>query len=236
VNRLFDYAAWVRRAQKFVLARGGLPGFTVVANDVSHPLSRTQLDALARSLAQPLPGAFRLFLKFGAAALHCRYTLAWDPDDRAAKLAFRGLFPLAASISGGPCIGPADELHTFAQSCAEWGGVFHTNDDTDKAETWLDALPVIALGKDDYIALEGNTSRDPDDPPVLYLSHDKEDVQLADSFTSFLTTWERLCYIGPEPRLLDRFRDPDGGLLDADSREADQLRQLFGVPNVERDR
>ena len=95
---------------------------------------------------------------------------------------------------------------------------------------------MIALGKDDFIALEGKTSRDPDDPPVLYLSHDKEDVQLADSFTAFLTTWERLCYLGPEFRLLDRFREQDGGLLDPDSREADQLRSLFEVPNVERDR
>jgi hypothetical protein len=64
---------------------------------------------------------------------------------------------------------------------------------------------VIALGKDDFIALEGKTSRDPDDPPVLYLSHGKEDVQLADSFTAFLTTWERLCYLGPEFRLSTAF-------------------------------
>jgi hypothetical protein len=92
---------------------------------------------------------------------------------------------------------------------------------------------VIAIGTDDYIALAGNTSMDPDDPPVLYLSHDNEDVQLANSFTAFLTTWERLCYLGPEPRLLNRFSDDDG-LLVADSGEADQLRRIFGVPNVAR--
>jgi hypothetical protein len=217
----------VRRAQKFVLARGDRPGFTVASSDVSLPLSRTEIDALARRLDQPLPGAFRLFLKFGAAALHCRYTFAWDPDDRPAKQAFRGLFPLSAYISGGACIGPATELPSFGESCAEWATVFRTNEDRDKADDWADALPMIAIGKDDYIALEGRTNRDPDDPPVLYLSHDKEDVQLAESFTDFLTAWERLCYLGPEMRLLDRFRDDDG-LLDPDSGAADQLRQLFG--------
>jgi hypothetical protein len=48
-------------------------------------------------------------------------------------------------------------------------------------------------------------------------------------------TWERLCYLGPEIWLLDRFRDYDG-LLVPDSRAVDQLRQLLGVPNVERER
>lgn len=218
-----------------MLARGGLPGFTVVSNNVSPPLSRTELDALTRRLGNPLPGAFRLFLKFGGAALQSRYTFAWDPDDRAAKQAFRALFPLSAYITGGACIAPAEELSDLEQSCYEWSVVFSERDDPDKADDWRNALPVIAIGKDDYIALEGNTSEDPDDPPVLYLSHDGDDVQLAVSFTEFLTAWERLCYLGPEMRLLERFLDSDGA-LDPNSREADQLRQLFHMPNAERKR
>jgi len=193
------------------------------------------VDALARRLDQPLPGAFRLFLKSGAAALHCRYTFEHDSDDRAAAEAFHDLFPTQSHIYGGACVGPANELPSFAQSCAEWAKVFLTAHDTDKADEWEEALPVTAIANGDYIALDGTTARDPDDPPVLYLSHDGENVQLADSFTAFLTTWERLCYLGPEIWLLDRFRDDDG-LLDLDSRAVDQLRQLLGLPNVECER
>jgi hypothetical protein len=193
------------------------------------------VDALARRLDQPLPSAFRLFLKSGAAALNCRYTFECDPNDRAAVDAARELFVLAPCICGGACIGPASELPRFAQSCAEQAKVFLIDHDSDKADEWEEALPVLAIANGDYIALEGNTIKDPDDPPVLYLSHDGENVQLADSFTAFLTTWERLCYLGPEIWLLDRFRDYDG-LLVPDSPAVDQLRQLLEVPNVERER
>lgn len=236
MTRLFDYSAWVRRAQQFVLALEGRPGFTVVSSVVSPPLERMRVDALARRLDQPVPGALRLFLQLGAAGLDCRYTFECDDDDEAAVDTARELFPFAYEIYGGACIGPAHELPGFAHSCAEQAKVFLTDHDSDKADEWEAALPVIAIGDGDYIALEGNTIKDPDDPPVLYLSNDGDDELLAESFTAFLTTWERLCYIGPEFPLLERLRDAGEGFLDPDSPEADQLRHLLGVPNVGRDR
>lgn len=82
MTRLFDYAAWVHRAQQFVRALEGRPGFTVISSDVSPPLTRMQLDALGRRLGRPLPSALRLFLKLGAAGMNCRYTFEHGDVER----------------------------------------------------------------------------------------------------------------------------------------------------------
>jgi hypothetical protein len=174
----------------------------------------------------------RSFLTLGAGALDCRYTFAVDPDDRAAAGAFINLFATSDRVHGGACVGPAHELPRFAQSCADRAEVFVRAHDTDRADQWVESLPVIALSNGDYVALDIATAIDPDDPPVLYLSHDEDNVHLADSFTDFLTAWEHLCYIGPEIWLLDRFFGNDD-LLVRKSPEVDQLRWLLGVPNVE---
>jgi hypothetical protein len=71
---------------------------------------------------------------------------------------------------------------------------------------------------------------------VLYLSHDGDTAHLADSFTAFLMAWERLCYLGPEIWLLDRFLGDDGILAPGSPLRADRLRRLLGLPNVERER
>ena len=44
---------------------------------------------------------------------------------------------------------------------------------------------------------------------------------------AFLTTWERLCYLGPEEWLLRPFAD-EAGHLDAESERAARLRELLG--------
>lgn len=45
------------------------------------------------------------------------------------------------------------KLPSFARSCAEWAKVFLTTHNTDKADEWEQALPVIAIANGDYIAL-----------------------------------------------------------------------------------
>jgi hypothetical protein len=231
--KLFDYRAWVHRAHQFVVARHGRPGFTVAATRVDPPLERRRVDALARRLDErdlQLPNTLRLFLTFGAAALDCRYMFEHDPADRPADDAIENLFVLAGHVSGGACLGPAHELPAFAESCASRAEVILREQDTDRADEWSESLPLIAVSHGDYIALDMATALEPDDPPVIYLSHDRENIHLADSFTDFLTTWERLCYIGPEIRMFDRFFGGDG-LLDPRSPAVDQLRSLLGAPN-----
>jgi hypothetical protein len=63
--------------------------------------------------------------------------------------AFHDLFPTVRYINGGACVGPASELPRFAQSCAEQAKVFLIDQDTDKADEWEEALPVIAIANGD---------------------------------------------------------------------------------------
>jgi hypothetical protein len=65
---------------------------------------------------------------------------------------------------------------------------------------------------------------------VLYLLNYKDNIHLAESFTDFLAAWERMCYIGPQLWIIDRFFG-DGDVLVGKSPEVDQLRSLLGVPN-----
>ncbi|HJU67550.1 MAG TPA: SMI1/KNR4 family protein [Gemmatimonadaceae bacterium] len=224
----FDFAAWVRRATGFVEARRDRPGFVVEEEPAAGPLSAREIDALARRLERTLPSSLRGFLEHGAAALASHYRFEYDPDIESETELFLAVFPDQTSLYGGPSFGPAWELPDYARSCREWAQQFDEVGDPASAKVWGGALPIIAVANGDYLALDypsddlGASS----DPPVVYLSHDDESVQLTTSFTSFLTVWEQLCYVGPEIWMLDSFRGPDG-LLRADTSAAAQLRRLL---------
>jgi len=226
----FDYAAWVRRARDAMTALDGQPGFDVDAWVDAPPLPATELEALSRRIGRQLPDAMRGFLERGTAALACRYTFEYDPDDEAATAAFLALFPYETSLYGGPVLGPADLLPDFVQSCGEWADQFDEAGDPTEGQRWRHALPFIAVDNGDYVALDGTgPARDPNDPPVIYLSHEGESALIAASFTEFLSAWEQLCYLGPEIWLLDEFRGPDG-LIAPESTRATRLRQLLFAP------
>jgi SMI1 / KNR4 family (SUKH-1) len=226
----FDFTAWVSRARQLMAELGGRPGFELDPWMDAPPLSPREVDALSSRIGHQLPDTLRGFLERGAAVLACRYTFEYDPDDEAAAAAFLELFPYQTSIYGGPVFGPADTLPDFAQSCAEWADQFDEAGDPAEGRRWRHAVPVIAVKNGDYIALDGaGPARDASDPPVVYLSHEGESALLAASFTEFLATWERLCYLGPEIWLLDEFRGPDG-FIAAEGPATGKLRRLLGAP------
>ncbi len=75
-----------------------------------------------------------------------------------------------------------------------------------------------------YLGLDITEAKD--NPPVIYLSHDDESFVISESFTDFLTHWERLCYIGPEVWILEKFRG-ENGYISSDSGKAEDLRKLL---------
>jgi hypothetical protein len=184
----FDFAAWVGRAQRFVVSLENTPGFELDGWLSAPPLSAKEIEAqTADALA---------------------------------------LFPNETSIYGGPELGPVNALPDYLRSCGEWAKMFEDAREEDESQHWGSALPVIAVSNGDYVALEGSTPMD-DDPPVIYLSHEGQSARLAESFTAFLGTWERLCYLGPEIWMLETFRGPDG-LLSPDLPAVARLRRLLG--------
>jgi len=225
----FDFSAWVRRARQLMADLDGREGFEVDAWADAPPLAPAEADALSRRIGRQLPDTLRGFLERGAAAVACRSTFEYEPDDEAATAAFLQLFPYQTSIYGGPAFGPAAEIPDFAQSCAEWAEQFDEAGDPAEARRWRHAVPVVAVANGDYLALDGaGPARDPSDPAVVYLSHEGESALLAPSFTEFLAAWERLCYLGPEIWLLDAFRGTDG-FIAAEGPAVTQLRRLLGL-------
>lgn len=222
---LFDYAAWARRAHKFVLGLEGRPGFTVEATFLAPPLQSAQARALGRGLAQYLPETFRHFLTLGTSSIDCRYKL--DPESAAAG-EFEEVL-LGSYLYGGARVGPANALTRFAAACLEQSRAFVEDQDTDRADDWVESLPIIAVGNGEFVALNGIIGRETDDPAVIYLSRGEADVVMSESFTGFLMAWERLCYLSPDLLLRNGFCAPGYALLDPDSDEAKKLRQLFGV-------
>lgn len=123
-------------------------------------------------------------------------------------------------------------LASFAHACGEQTNQLLKTQDTDRADEWENALPIIHVGGGDYIALETNTWRDAEDPPVVYLPRNEYGRPLANSFTGFLTEWERLCYLGPHIRHLDRFLYDDGLLTPGAESTPDRLREFLGLPVI----
>ena len=220
---MFDSRAWVHRAQSFGQSLRAVPGAQVESLHLEPPLGVHEADALGRVLRRPLPAALRAFLVTGSAGLDCRYTYAPGEDAETAELS--ALFPDQTSIYGGARLCAAEQLADYAQSCAEWASETWVSEEPAQAAVWRSALPFAALDNGDYLALD--VRQPADDPPVLYLSHDDESLELAASFTEFLAVWERLCYLGPEIWLLAEFLT-ESKHLNADGQKAERLRRLLG--------
>jgi len=219
----FDYGAWVGRAQAFTERLAHLDDAEVYSSAVAPPVGEPELGAVERALGPTLPSSLRSFFTRGAASVDCRY--AFEPDD-AALDRLRELLPHEIRIFGGARLGPASELPEMSRSVGEWAEDTWVAESPDQKAIWKSALPFAALDNGDYLALD--LRGDGTDPPVVYLNHDEESSVIAGNFVTFLTAWERLCYLGPEHWVLLEFTGV-GGHLDPDSDRAAHLRQLLAA-------
>ena len=217
----FDYAAWVARAQAFTERLAHRDGAEIHSSTVHPPIQESDLGTVERTLGRTLPSSLRAFFTRGADGLDCQY--AYEPDDHALDR-LREVMPHEIRIYGGARLGPASALPDMAQSVGEWAEDTWVAESTDQQVIWKSALPFAGMDNGDYLALD--LRADATDPPVVYLNHDDESSVIAPDFVTFLNTWERLCYLGPEHWMLLEFAAADGH-LDPDSARAAQLRQLL---------
>jgi hypothetical protein len=218
----FDAAGWVARAQAFTIEIGRVPGAVVRAATLAVPLAEAEMKAIERALGGTVPTSLRALFTRGASAVDCPYVLKpeGEPLER-----LRAILPDETRIFGGARISPASELPENCSAVREWARETWIADDPDARGFWESGLPFLRLDNGDYLALDQRTAES--DPPVVYLSHDDESFLLAATLVAFLTTWERLCYLGPEHWLLSPFTD-EAGQLDAASVRAARLRELLG--------
>jgi len=221
---VFDYDGWVRRAATFVT---GLPtqleGDIRVSASVSTPfLSSSEVRSLEFNLNRSVPAELCALFEIGSGECNCRYV--WNPENDAEPL-MKSIFGYQDYIYGGPRFYSSLISKDGMESCLEVAEALFEDAPGEKS-LWSNALPFTPIDNGDYLALDLSGSRD--GPPVIYLSHEGESEIIAPDFVTFLQTWERLCYIGPEIWLLAEFID-ESGLLNADTEKARQLRKLFRI-------
>lgn len=205
---MFDYKGWVERAQKFVIeAVPSVPHDDCsICADIAPPLTQQQLEQLQTEVGRPLPLELQRFWLTASRHCHCHYVLETEEKIYIGGAAFTDALKLSEDLF----------------DCGEWADIVASW--PDDPTLWLHSIPFCFLNNGDYLGLFMATPQD--NPPVAYLSHDDESFILAESFTSFLETWEQLCYLGPESWELEEYRDANG-YLNAGSHQSQALRDFF---------
>lgn len=202
-----DYKSWVERAQNFTQRVSQLAArfdLVEIENVVAPLLSTEELGVLLSKIDDVVPLQLQQFWLTASRHCACRYVLEGEEN-----------------YSGGANFFDAVELPQHISDCRRWAEGLEFEED---AAIWNRALPFIALNNGDYIALDATLNGN--DPPVVYLAHDDEPFVLAPSFTSFLQTWEKLCYIRPEIWILEPYLD-DERQLTSSAQSSQQLRDVF---------
>lgn len=221
----FSCFAWANAAKDFCSSslKKGHPNFTAAEFEIAPPLNTADLTQLQKKLPEGLPVCVMEFVSSASAA--CRFRYVWDLSGISSDQLEAAKLP-ANRIYGGSGLCVAASLREWIDDCKAWATDTWIADDSEQQEIWLKSFPIAAIENGDYLALRTYESAN---PPVVYLSHDGESKVIAPSFTNFLKTWERLCYLGPEIWMLENFIDPETGFLNADTDEAAALRALFKV-------
>jgi hypothetical protein len=191
---------------------------------VEPPLAESELERLQVSIKKPVPAELGRFWLTGSRHCNCRYACEDAQGDTLRQV--KEVFDGGQSLYGGASFVNALELADHLFACQDWAEDTWIADFPEQQRIWRNALPIICVENGDYLGLDLSERRD--DPPVVYLSHDDEaSGPIAASFSGFLQTWARLCYIGPELWVLAPFQSDDG-LLDADVSKAESLRRILG--------
>lgn len=95
---------------------------------------------------------------------------------------------------------------------------------------WHNKLGLMEVGNGDYIAFDLSV---PNDPPVVYLSHDDGEGHgyiLGKNFIDFMNRWTRIGCVGCEDwQLLPFIEGAESGIL-PDCENAIKWREYLGVP------
>lgn len=211
-----DYSSWVHQATEFIqnLCSFTKPLGEVTADAVFAPrLTQQELEQLKSEVNKPIPNELCRFWLEGSRCCSWRYTIKRNVAS----------YEENETLYGGTSFFEATELPSHMEVCLEWAEIVG-DDDPKPMAFWRDSIPFSALDNGDYLGIL--ITDDENKSPVVYLSHDDECRIISNSFSSFLTTWERLCYIGPEIWIIEEYLD-DAGLLDADTQQAEELRDLL---------
>jgi len=235
---MLDYADWLGRAERFVRGTSALPGEWSMEVAVEPPLSPYAADQLAKTLPHGLPQPLLNFYLTASASAECHFS--WTPVGK--QLAKLQKVIDNNGIYGGARLCPAMELAEHYSDMLAWEDNFRDGGGYGPAAALVlcECVPLISVENGDYVALHVKAAAGA--PNVVYVSHDSDCseaspiVPLARELDEFLSTWEKLGYLGPEIWLLGAFlEDSTTGLLDPNSKLARKWQALmttFGFPTT----
>jgi hypothetical protein len=223
---MFDYQLWIERTVSFThnLARLA-PYFDDLKSEVSvqPPLTESELIEIASKSDKYIPLELTQFWLTGSRHCDCTYICGGAKSEIIPRIE-----PIIGSYQelwGGASFINAADLSQHLLNCRDWAEETWVAEYPQDKNFWLNSVPFVEMNNGDYLSL--NITEEKDNPSVVYLSHDDESFIIAESFTDFLTHWERLCYIGPESWMLENFRN-ENGYINSVSNKAELLRELLG--------
>ena len=226
---MINYRTWVENANRFVANTKKLPGKILLRGSIAAPLEQETLSALrARWDKRHLPAELVRFWTEGSA--HCEFHYVWTPPEDELS-ALMDVFEYNNYIYGGPQFIAVEKMDPnplrvsdFDEDmCEDWKG------EGDVREVWARSIYFFHIANGDLLGLDCEAEGcDPNNPPVLYLSHETgAPLQLAPRFSEFMTQWEKLSYIGPELWLLDYWLDQEAKCLNPALHKTAALRKLL---------
>jgi hypothetical protein len=225
--KMFDYKTWIERATFFTDNLAQLtPYFDNVSSEVivQSTLTESELTDIASKVDKRIPQELAQFWLTGSQHSNCSYLCGDAKSEIVPQV--ETIFGSFQEIYGGASFINATDLPQHLLNCRDWAQETWVAEYPQDKAFWLNSVPFVEMNNGDYLALDVTEGRD--NPPVVYLSHDDESFIIAESFTDFLTHWERLCYIGPEIWMLENFRSEDG-YINSNSDNTEDLRKLLGL-------
>lgn len=229
--QMLDFLKWAGRARAFVRGLAGVPG-KVELNDAVEPPGKHDRDKRKwlRSGQCSLPPEIHRFVE--SASVRCTFAYCWTPPAT-------WLPRMQAHLSNGDLvIGGADlceangyylydgrhEFRSVFESLPLPGGLAdHFISTNDRGRF----LPLASLDNDRKLVLELE-SADGNRGVGCFSETDRPEFhRLNISFEMFLTHWEAVCYVTPDPDSLKPWLDPVTGLLNPDPGRARAFRELL---------
>lgn len=221
-----NYAAWIRRASRFLRSLTQLPGDLEVYDSIEEPARDKHTRDWLRSEKCSIPARLKEFI--GKASKRCCFRYTWNlPKDVLA--AFRDIYPGRTEITGGADLCEAAGYQNYDNR--EWFANFMprifsgVGSGVKDPERERGRIAILKMRSGDQILWNCNEG---EIGTIVYVRAEESDGRvISRSFDEFLSAWEKIAYIEPSLENLQPWLDSSSGLLSPDEGLAQRLRKIF---------
>lgn len=223
-----NYKKWMINAKRRIEALSWLDGDIRLTLESGPCYLSHEIDQIALTCPLGIPLVLRRFMK--GAASYLNYFYWWKPfEDSEMSCELMKIFSNRSFIWGGPRFlidsrGRPDIAY-LQESRLGWVAYIEGDDDISikERDLWENTVPFSSLGNGDLLSLDMRCNSI--NPPVVYLRLSEPGSRIiSPSFTSFLNSWEKMYYIGPEDWLMFFGKD---GLINSEHENSLLLGKLL---------